>query len=101
MASSEFTGFKFRVLDALAHCALRKSFHFMPFREPAVSAALYFALHSFILSALAGAGASIRANAPKSSSHDMSQHRFTPQFRFRPGKVAASRRILNQPEGDR
>src|ERR1700722_14126297 len=36
-----------------AHCALRKSFHFMPFREPASLAALYFALHSVIVSAWA------------------------------------------------
>ena len=30
------------------HCALRKSFHFMPPRVPASFAALYLALHSFI-----------------------------------------------------
>src|ERR1700761_6188398 len=28
------------------HCALRKSFHFMPFRLPSALAALYLALHS-------------------------------------------------------
>src|SRR5580700_6612500 len=35
------------------HCALRKSFHFMPLREPASLAALYLALHSVIVSACA------------------------------------------------
>src|ERR1700722_5228229 len=35
------------------HCALRKSFHFMPFSEPASLAALYLALHSVIVSACA------------------------------------------------
>ena len=33
------------------HCALRKSFHFIPLRVPASFAALYFALHSCIDSA--------------------------------------------------
>jgi hypothetical protein len=33
------------------HSALRKSFHFMPLRVPAVCAALYLALHSFIVNA--------------------------------------------------
>ena len=33
------------------HSALRKSFHFMPLRVPAVCAALYLALHSCIVSA--------------------------------------------------
>src|SRR5271167_663415 len=35
------------------HCALRKSFHFMPLSEPSVLAALYLALHSVIVSACA------------------------------------------------
>src|SRR6202161_3274740 len=35
------------------HCALRKSFHFMPLSEPASLAALYLALHSVIVSACA------------------------------------------------
>src|SRR5215475_12050290 len=35
------------------HSALRKSFHFIPFDVPADCAALYFALHSFIVRALA------------------------------------------------
>ena len=35
------------------HCALRKSFHFMPPRVPASLAALHLALHSFIDSASA------------------------------------------------
>src|SRR5215469_17766126 len=35
------------------HCALRKSFHFIPLRVPAALASLYFALHSCIESALA------------------------------------------------
>src|SRR6202012_3388142 len=35
------------------HSALRKSFHFWPLSVPAVCAALYLALHSFIVSALA------------------------------------------------
>src|SRR5580693_2935217 len=35
------------------HCALRKSFHFMPLSVPASLAALYFALHSVIVSAWA------------------------------------------------
>src|SRR3984957_9990288 len=30
------------------HCALRKSFHFMPLSEPSALAALYLALHSVI-----------------------------------------------------
>src|SRR5258708_34557104 len=36
------------------HSALRKSFHFWPLSVPAVCAALYFALHSCIVSAWAG-----------------------------------------------
>src|SRR4051794_30637457 len=39
------------------HCALRKSFHFIPLSEPAVLAASYFVLHSFIVSAEAGPSA--------------------------------------------
>src|ERR1700710_1316490 len=41
------------------HSALRKSFHFWPLRVPAVCAALYFALHSCIVSAWAGIAASM------------------------------------------
>src|SRR5262245_46885163 len=37
------------------HSALRKSFHFIPLRVPAVCAALYLALHSCIEIACAGA----------------------------------------------
>ena len=40
------------VADAsVPHSALRKSFHFVPLSVPAVCAALYLALHSFIVSA--------------------------------------------------
>src|SRR6185312_1843856 len=35
------------------HSALRKSFHFIPFNAPESCAALYLALHSFIVSACA------------------------------------------------
>src|SRR5580693_257788 len=38
---------------SVPHWALRKSFHFMPLSEPSVLAALYFALHSVIVSACA------------------------------------------------
>src|ERR1700740_122712 len=38
------------------HWALRKSFHFWPFRVPAALAARYLALHSFVVSPLGGAG---------------------------------------------
>src|SRR5690349_10634097 len=38
---------------SVPHSALRKSFHFMPLSVPAVCAALYFALHSCIVSACA------------------------------------------------
>src|SRR6185312_148934 len=42
------------VADAsVPHSALRKSFHFLPLRVPAVCAALYLALHSCIVSACA------------------------------------------------
>jgi len=37
------------------HCAFRKSFHFWPPSVPEVLAASYFALHSFIVNAAAGA----------------------------------------------
>src|SRR6476620_3805071 len=55
------------VADAsVPHSALRKSFHFMPLRVPAVCAALYLALHSFIVSALAELPIKARAvSAPK------------------------------------
>src|SRR5262249_9871871 len=44
--------------DASApHSALRKSFHFMLLSVPAACAALYFALHSFMVSAAAGEAA--------------------------------------------
>ena len=42
---------------SLPHCSLRKSFHFWPLSVPAVCAALYFALHSCIVSAWAGSAA--------------------------------------------
>src|SRR5271166_4426689 len=45
-----------------AHWALRKSFHFWPFSVPASFAVLYFALHSCMVSACAGA---VTANAAK------------------------------------
>src|SRR5450432_952060 len=45
------------------HSALRKSFHFWPFRVPPSLAALYFALHSCMVSACAGAAAA-RATKP-------------------------------------
>src|SRR4051794_354191 len=45
------------------HSALRKSFHFWPLSVPAVCAALYFALHSCMVSACAG----IAANMAKPS----------------------------------
>src|SRR5437764_7401995 len=48
-----------------AHCALRKSFHFWPFSVPSFLAAWYFALHSCVVSAFAGA---VTANAAKPDS---------------------------------
>src|SRR5215472_17896719 len=43
------------VSDAVEpHSALRKSLHFVPWSVPACCAALYLALHSFIVSAFAG-----------------------------------------------
>ena len=42
---------------SVPHCALRKSFHFMPPIVPAVCASLYLAPHSFIVSAEAGPAA--------------------------------------------
>src|SRR5215813_14522501 len=44
------------------HCALRKSFHFMVPSVPSFLAAWYFALHSWVVSAFAGA---VAANAAK------------------------------------
>src|SRR5271166_1839364 len=41
------------VVASAAHWALRKSFHFWPFSVPASLAALYFALHSCMVSACA------------------------------------------------
>src|SRR5665213_1790655 len=43
------------------HCALRKSFHFMPLSEPSALAALYLALQSVIDIAFAGAPCSAMA----------------------------------------
>src|SRR5262249_25102170 len=43
------------------HCALRKSFHFIFFAEPSAWADLYFALHSFMVSAEDGVA---NASAP-------------------------------------
>jgi hypothetical protein len=45
-----------------AHCDLRKSFHFWPFSVPPSFAALYFALHSCMVSAWLGV---VAANAAK------------------------------------
>src|SRR4051794_5723153 len=42
---------------SLLHSALRKSFHFWALSVPAVCAALYFALHSCMVSACAGIAA--------------------------------------------
>src|SRR5205814_9811737 len=47
------------------HWALRKSFHFWPFSVPSFLAAWYFALHSCVVSAFAGA---VAANAAKPDS---------------------------------
>src|SRR5262249_39004268 len=44
------------------HCALRKSFHFMVPSVPSFLAAWYFALHSWVVSAFAGA---VAENAAK------------------------------------
>ena len=46
---------------SVPHWAFRKLFHFIPFRVPASLAALYFALHSFIERARAGAPCRARA----------------------------------------
>ena len=51
------------------HCALRKSFHFMPLRVPASFAALYLALHSCIVSACADVTSN--AAAPSSMATQM------------------------------
>src|ERR1700754_5097590 len=47
---------------SVQNCALRKSFHFVPPSEPSFLAAWYFALHSWVVSAFAGA---VAANAAK------------------------------------
>lgn len=41
-------------LAAAPHSSLRKSFHFLPLSVPAFFAAWYFALHSFMVNAIAG-----------------------------------------------
>src|ERR1700730_6834423 len=53
-----------------AHWALRKSFHFWPFRVPASLAALYFALHSCMLRACAGAAAAKAAKPDTATAHN-------------------------------
>src|ERR1700761_6737732 len=52
------------------HCALRKSFHFMPFRLPSALAALNLALHSVMLSACAGEAAVIAAKPDSATAHN-------------------------------
>src|ERR1700692_4961276 len=53
-----------------AHWALRKSFHFWPFRVPASLAALYFALHSCMLRACAGAAGPKAADPNTATAHN-------------------------------
>src|SRR5579871_6493538 len=53
-----------------AHWALRKSFHFWPFSVPASLAALYFALHSCIVSAWLGAVAANAAKPATAAAHN-------------------------------
>src|SRR5882724_552612 len=53
-----------------AHWALRKSFHFWPPRVPASLAALYFALHSCMVSACAGAVAAMAAKPATAAAHN-------------------------------
>src|SRR5580692_9864230 len=55
---------------AAAHWALRKSFHFWPFRVPASLAALYFALHSCMLRACTGAVAARAAKPDTATAHN-------------------------------
>src|SRR6266481_6482918 len=52
------------------HWALRKSFHFWPFSVPAVLAAWYFALHSCVVSACAGAVAANAAKPATAAAHN-------------------------------
>jgi hypothetical protein len=49
----------------LPHSAFRKSFHFIPFSVPDSCAALYLALHSFIVRACAPETGAISNNAPR------------------------------------
>src|SRR6266478_961566 len=53
-----------------AHWALRKSFHFWPPRVPASLAALYFALHSCMVSARTGAVAAKAARPATAAAHN-------------------------------
>src|SRR5262249_9664637 len=55
------------------HSALRKSFHFVPFNVPADCAALYFALHSFIVRALPEDSGRTRSAAASVAAHGMSE----------------------------
>src|SRR6266702_7720493 len=52
------------------HWALRKSFHFCPFSVPAVLAAWYFALHSCVVRACAGAVAANAAKPDTATAHN-------------------------------
>src|SRR5450432_150490 len=53
-----------------AHWALRKSFHFWPLSVPAVLAAWYFALHSCVVRACAGAVAANAAKPDTATAHN-------------------------------
>src|SRR5665213_3294046 len=53
-----------------AQLALRKSFHFWPLSVPASLAALYFALHSCMVRACAGAAATSAANPAAANVHN-------------------------------
>src|SRR5262245_58225452 len=59
------------VVASVPHSALRKAFHVIPLSVPAACAALYFALHSCIVSACA-AGATVMA-ATKAATHMTAQ----------------------------
>src|SRR6185312_2405158 len=62
------------VAGAAAAClpqlALRKAFHFWPFKVPLALASLYFALHSCLVRACAGAVATNAANADTATAHN-------------------------------
>jgi hypothetical protein len=58
------------VVASAPHWALRKSFHFWPFSVPASLAALYFALHSCMVSACAGAVAAHAAKLAPAIAHN-------------------------------